>query len=176
MPAFTASGCCMVRLTSLSALPSGVGNSWFASVYDRSGRALFRLIYVLECGIAFASPANIGEFHGRQCASTIAPQSVSSAERYVMAWGNVCARQRQFEMPGCREHRSPAHRLFPECRRAQQTLTVRVEVAASEGRGRGERGSSSTLHGRHRKTECLWPSRYCDWAERRAAGAVGQAG
>jgi len=67
-----------------------------------------------------------------------------------------------------------------ECRRAQQTLTdltVAVEVAAREGRGRGERGrSSSALHGRRRKTECLCASRYCDWAERAAADAGGLAG
>lgn len=65
-----------------------------------------------------------------------------------------------------------------ECRRAQQTLTdladltVAVEVAAREGREHGERGrSSSALHGRRRKTECLCASRYCDWAERAAADA-----
>lgn len=64
-----------------------------------------------------------------------------------------------------------------ECRRAQQTLTVKVEVAASEGRGHGERGrSGSTLHDRRRKTEWLWLSRYCDWAERRAEGAGGHSG
>lgn len=62
-----------VQFTKPSALPSGVGNSWFASVRDRSGRALFRLICVLERGIAFASPADGPP--GRQSVSTIAPWS-----------------------------------------------------------------------------------------------------
>ena len=64
-----------------------------------------------------------------------------------------------------------------EYRRVQQTLTVAVEVVASEQRGPGgRRKSSSMLHGRCRKTVCLYQSRYCDWAERRAAGAVEPAG
>lgn len=50
----------MVLFTSTSALPSDSGSGRFTSLRDRSGWALFRLICVLERGIAFARPANLG--------------------------------------------------------------------------------------------------------------------
>jgi len=45
--------------TNTSALPLHAGSGRFSSLRDRSGRALFRLICVLERGIAFACPANL---------------------------------------------------------------------------------------------------------------------